>query len=58
MASNRLSILLKALSGGQFSVEELSSNLYGGRRVKVLKRYVFTSNIFIIFIFAGLFTLF
>ncbi|VDK54998.1 unnamed protein product [Gongylonema pulchrum] len=39
MASYRLALLLKALSAGKYLVEELSSNLFGNRRQKVLARY-------------------
>ncbi|VDN00452.1 unnamed protein product, partial [Onchocerca ochengi] len=36
MASYRLALLLKVLSAGKYQVEELSSNLFGNRRQKVL----------------------
>uniref|UniRef100_A0A1I7V8R6 ATP-dependent RNA helicase n=1 Tax=Loa loa TaxID=7209 RepID=A0A1I7V8R6_LOALO len=39
MASYRLTILLKMLSAGKYQVEELSSNLFGNRRQKVLARF-------------------
>uniref|UniRef100_A0A0R3RGS3 ATP-dependent RNA helicase n=1 Tax=Elaeophora elaphi TaxID=1147741 RepID=A0A0R3RGS3_9BILA len=39
MASYRLSGLLKTLSAGKYQVEELSSNLFGHRRQKVLARF-------------------
>ncbi|VDK83412.1 unnamed protein product [Litomosoides sigmodontis] len=39
MASYRLAVLLKTLSAGKYRVEELSSNLFGNRRQKVLARF-------------------
>uniref|UniRef100_A0A915PMZ0 ATP-dependent RNA helicase n=1 Tax=Setaria digitata TaxID=48799 RepID=A0A915PMZ0_9BILA len=39
MASYRLAVLLKTLSTGKYQVEELSSNLFGNRRQKVLARF-------------------
>ncbi|KAL4003311.1 DEAD/DEAH box helicase family protein [Acanthocheilonema viteae] len=39
MASYRLAVLLKTLSAGKYQVEELSSNLFGNRRQKVLARF-------------------
>lgn len=39
LASKRLAILLKLLSEGRYNVEELSSNLFGRRRQKVLTRF-------------------
>uniref|UniRef100_A0A1I8EJ16 ATP-dependent RNA helicase n=1 Tax=Wuchereria bancrofti TaxID=6293 RepID=A0A1I8EJ16_WUCBA len=38
IASYRLAVLLKMLSIGKYQVEELSSNLFGNRRQKVLAR--------------------
>ncbi|MFH4980259.1 hypothetical protein AB6A40_006968 [Gnathostoma spinigerum] len=39
MTSYRLSVLLKLLSNNKFSVAELSSNLFGRRRRRVLKNF-------------------
>uniref|UniRef100_A0A915CC19 ATP-dependent RNA helicase n=1 Tax=Parascaris univalens TaxID=6257 RepID=A0A915CC19_PARUN len=39
LASRRLAILLKVLSADVYRVEELSSNLFGRRRQKVLNRF-------------------
>ncbi|VDN01418.1 unnamed protein product [Thelazia callipaeda] len=39
MASFRLSLVLKMLSGNRYQVEEFSSNLFGNRRKKILARF-------------------